>query len=51
MVISVVIGTLGTIFKVLVTELEDWEIIGKLDTIQIAELLGSARILRRALVT
>ena len=48
---AVVIGTLGTIPKRLAKELEDLEIREQVETIQIIELLRSARILRRVLET
>ena len=46
-----VIGTVGTIPKVLEKELEDLEIRGRVKTIQTTALLKSARILRRVLET
>ena len=51
MVISIVIGALGTILKGLVKGLEDLEINGQVETIQSTALLRSARILRRVLET
>ena len=48
-VISIVIGALGTVIKGLVQGLEDLEITGRVETIQTAALLRSARILRRVL--
>ena len=48
-VISVVIGALGTIPKRLVKGLEDLEIRGQVEPIQITALLRSVRILRRVL--
>ena len=49
MVISVVIGALGTIPKGLIKRLEDLEIRGQVETIQTTALLRSDRILRRVL--
>ena len=51
MMISVVVGALGTIPKGLVNGKEDLEIRGLLDNIQTTALLRSARILRRVLET
>ena len=48
-VIPVVIGTLGTVLKRFVQGPEDWEIRGRVETIQTTALLGSARIPRRVL--
>ena len=48
-VIPVVTGALGTVTKGLVQRMEDLEIRGRVVTIQITELLKSARILRRVL--
>ena len=50
-VIPVVIGELGTIPKGLVKGLEDLEMRGLEETIQITALLRSIRILRRVLET
>ena len=50
-VISIVTGMLGTITKGLVQGHEDWKIRGWDETIQIRELLRSARIIRRVLET
>ena len=50
-VIPIVIGTLSTVTKGLVQGLQDMEIRGRVETIQTTELLRSARILRRVLVT
>ena len=47
----VVIEALGTVTKGLVKCLEDFEISGRVETIQMIRLLGSARILRRVLET
>ena len=46
-----IIDALGTITKGLVKGLEDLEIKGRVEAIQTAELLKSARILRRVLET
>ena len=50
-VISVVIGVLSTVTRGLVQGVEELEIRGRLETIQTAALLRSARILRRVLKT
>ena len=50
-VIPIVIGTLSTVAKRLVQGLEDLEIRGRLDTIEMTALLKSARILRKVLKT
>ena len=44
-------GVLGTVTKGLVLGLEDLEIRGRVETIQITALLRSARILRKVLKT
>ena len=49
--ISIVIGALGTIHKGLVKGLEELEMGGRTETIQIIALLRSARILKRILKT
>ena len=49
--ILVVIGSLGTVTKRLIQRLEDLEIRGWVDTIQITALLRSTRILRKVLET
>ena len=49
--IPIVIGALGTVTKELMKGLEDIEIRGRLETIQMTALLRSARILRRVLET
>ena len=49
MIISIVIGALGTVTKGLIKGLEDLEIREKVETIQTTALLRSARILRRVL--
>ena len=51
MIIPIVIGALGTVTKGLMQGLEDLEIWGRVETIQNATLLRSARILRRVLET
>ena len=51
MMIPVVIGALGTVTKRLVQGLEDLEIRGRVETIQMTALLRLARILRRVLET
>ena len=50
-VIPIVIGTLGTVTKELVQILEDFEITGRIETVQHTAFLRSARILRRVLET
>ena len=47
----IVIGALGTITKGLLKGLEDLEVGGRVDTIQMTVLLRTARILRRVLET
>ena len=51
MVIPIVVGALGTVPKGLEKMLEELEIRGRIETIQITALLRSARILRRVLET
>ena len=51
MVMPIVIGALGTVPKGLVQGLEDFEIRGRVETIQTTALLRSAKILRRVLET
>ena len=51
MIVPIVIGALGTVTKVLLKGLEDLEIGGQLETIQMTALLRTARILRRVLET
>ena len=51
MVKPIVIGVLDTVTKGLVQGLEDLEIRGRVETIQMTALLRSARILRRVLET
>ena len=50
-IVLIVIGALDTITKGLLKGLEDMEIGGRIDTIQITALLRTARILRRVLST
>ena len=50
-IIPIVIGALGTVIEGLSKRLEDWEIRGRMETIQTTTLLRSARILRRVLET
>ena len=51
MVIPIVVGALGTAPKSLEKSLEEWEIIGRIETSQTTALLRLARILRRVLET
>ena len=51
MAIPVIIGTVGTVRKVLAQGLEDFEIRGRVENIQTTQLLRSARLLRRVLET
>ena len=46
---TIVIGAFGTVTKVLLKGLEDLEVGGRVDTIQMTVLLKTARILRRVL--
>ena len=50
-IVPIVIGTLGTITKGLLKGPEDLEVSGRVGTIQMKELLRTARILRRVLET
>ena len=50
-VIPTVIGVLRTVTRRLVKGLEDWEIRGRVETIQTTTLLRLARILRRVVET
>ena len=50
-IIPIVIGALGTVTERLLKGLEDLEIRGWVETIQITTLLRAARILRRVLET
>ena len=51
MVIPIVIGVFGTVTKILVQGLGDFEITGRVETTQTTALLRSARILQRVLET
>ena len=51
MILTIVIGALGTVTKGLLKGLEDLEVGGQVDTIQTTALLRTARILRRVLET
>ena len=50
-IIPILIGAFGTVTKGLLKGLEDLEVGGRVETIQTASFLRSARILRRVLVT
>ena len=50
-IVPIVIGALGTITKGLLKGLEDFEVGGRVEIIQMTALLGTARILRRVLET
>ena len=50
-IVSIVIGALGTITKLLLKGLEDLEVGGLVETIQTTALLRTARIPRRVLET
>ena len=50
-IVPIVIGALGTITKGLLKDLEDLEVVGRVETIQTTALLRTARILRRVLET
>ena len=50
-IVPIVIGALGTITKGLLKGLEDLQVGGRVETIQMTTLLRTARILRRALET
>ena len=50
-IVPIVIGALGTVTKGLLKDLEDLEVGGRVETIQMTELLRTARILRRVLET
>ena len=50
-IVPIVIGTLGTITKGLFKGLEDLEVGGRVETIQMTALLRTAKILRRVLET
>ena len=49
--VLIVIGALGTVTKRLLKDLEDLEVGGRVETIQMKALLRTARILRRVLET
>ena len=50
-IVSIVIGALGTVTKGLLKGLEDLEVSGRVETIQMTALLRTARKLRRVLET
>ena len=50
-IIPIVIGAFGTVTKGLLKGLEDFEVGGRVETIQTTALLRTARILRRVLET
>ena len=50
-IVAIMIGTLGTITKGLLKSLEDLEVGGRVETIQMTALLRTSRILRRVLET
>ena len=50
-IIPIVIAAFGTVIKGLLKGLEDWEVVGRVETIQTTVLLKTARILRRVLET
>ena len=50
-IVPIVIGALGTIIKDLLKGLEDLEVGGRIETIQMTASLRTARILRRILDT
>ena len=50
-IVPIVIGAFGTITKGLLKDLEDLEVAGRIETIQMTALLRTARILRRVLET
>ena len=50
-IVPIVIGAFGTITKGLLKDLEDLEVGGRVETIQMTALLRLARILRRVLET
>ena len=51
MIVPIVIGALGTITKRFLKGLEDLEVGGRVETIQMTALLRTARILRQVLET
>ena len=50
-IVPIVIGAFGTVTKELLKSLEDLEVGGRVETIQMTALLRMARILRRVLET
>ena len=50
-IIPIVIGAFGTVTKWLLQGLDDLEVGGRVETIQMTALLSTARILRRVLET
>ena len=50
-IVPIVIGAFGTVTKGLLKGLEDFEVGGRVETIQTTALLRTARILRRVLET
>ncbi len=50
-IVRIVIGAFGTVTRGLLKGLEDLEVGGRVETIQITALLKAARILRRILET
>ena len=50
-IVTIVIAAFGTITKGLLKGLEDFEVDGRVETIQMTALLRTARILRRVLET
>ena len=50
-IVLIVIGALGTITKGLLKALEDLEVCGRVEIMQMTALLRTARILRRDLAT
>ena len=51
MIIPIVIGALGTVIKGFIRRLKDFEMSGRVETIQATTLLRLARIVRRVLET
>ena len=50
-IIPIMVGAFGTVTKGLLKGLENWEVGGRVETIQTTALLRTARILRRVLET
>ncbi len=50
-IVSIVIGSFGTVAKGLLKGLEDFKVEGRVETIQTTTLLRTVRILRRVLET